>query len=139
MTPGAIVGLTLGAVQAAAAMIPGPRLRKVREAVAGIARSLSGVPAAVDALADGWDADDVDDLAGGLTVALDTVPHVRTDEAQAIGRGIAAAVGLIARLVDRSGEDGDLVETVRRGRKIRMEAVAHRLPDADLTPLRTAR
>ena len=132
MTPGAIVGLGLGAVQAAAAMIPGPRLRKAREAVTGIARALSGVPAAVDALADGWDADDVDDLAGALTVALDTAPHVRTDEAQAIGRGIAAGVGLIARLVDRSGlEDDEVVVAVRRGRKVRANA----LPSPDTRPV----
>jgi len=139
VTPGAITGLILGALQTSVALMQGPRLRKVREAVTGIAQGLSGLPSAVDALADGWDADDVDALAGGLTVALDTAPHVRTDEAQAIGRGIAAAVGLIARLVDRSGEDDGLVETVKRGRKVRREVVANRLPDAGLTPLRSAR
>jgi len=120
VTPGAVIGLGLGAVQTAAAMIPGPRLRKVREAAIGIARALSGVPSAVDALADGWDADDVDDLGAALTVALDTAPHVRSDEAQAIGRGIAAGVGLIARLVDRSDlEDDEIVGAVRRGRQLR--------------------
>lgn len=120
MTPGAVIGLGLGAIQTAAAMIPGPRLRKVREAAIGIARALSGVPSAVDALADGWDADDVDDLGAALSVALDTAPHVRSDEAQAIGRGIAAGVGLVARLVDRSDlEDDEIVGAVKRGRQLR--------------------
>lgn len=127
MTPGAVSSLILGALQTTAALLSGPKQRRVREVLTGIASALSAVPAAVDDLADGWDDDDVGALGDALVVALDAVPGVRTHEAERIGHGVAAAVGLIVRLVEK--DDGGAVgETVKRQRKIRRDAVANRLP-----------
>ena len=126
MTPATIAGLVIAGLQTTSALLVGPKQRKAREVVAGIASALSGVPATIDALADGWDEDDVDALGAGLVVLLDAVSGVRTHEAERIGYGVAAGVGVLVRLAEKD-DGGELGEVVRRGRKNR----ANRLPDSD--------
>ena len=130
MTPATIASLAIASLRTTGDLLAGPKQRKAREVVTGIASALSGVPATIDALANGWDEDDVDTLGAGLVVLLDAVPGIRTHEAERIGYGVAAGVGLIVRLAEKD-DGGDLAEGVRRGRKVRTNA----LPAPDVRPV----
>jgi len=130
VTPATIASLTIAGLQTTAALLSNPKQRKAREVLTGIASALSGVPATIDALANGWDEDDVDALGAGLVVLLDAVPGIRTHEAERIGYGVAAGVGVLVRLAEKD-DGGELAEGVRRGRKTR----ANVLPAPDVRPV----
>lgn len=130
MTPATIASLTIAGLRTTGELLSGPKQRKAREVLTGIASALSGVPATIDALANGWDEDDVDALGAGLVVLLDAVPGIRTHEAERIGYGVAAGVGVLIRLAEKD-DGGDLGEVVRRGRKTRANA----LPAPDVRPV----
>lgn len=122
MTPATIASLTIAGLRTTGELLSGPKQRKAREVLTGIASALAGVPATIDALANGWDEDDVDTLGAGLVVLLDAVPGIRTHEAERIGYGVAAGVGVLIRLAEKD-DGGDLGEVVRRGRKNRANAL----------------
>lgn len=130
MTPATIASLTIAGLRTTGELLTGAKQRKAREVLTGIASALSGVPATIDALANGWDEDDVDALGAGLVVLLDKVPGIRTHEAERIGYGIAAGVGVLVRLAEKD-DGGELGEVVRRGRKTRADA----LPAPDTRPV----
>lgn len=130
MTPATIASLTIAGLRTTGEILAGPKQRKAREVLTGIASALSGVPATIDALANGWDEDDVDALGAGLVVLLDAVPGIRTHEAERIGYGVAAGVGVLVRLAEKD-DGGELAEGVRRGRKTR----ANVLPAPDVRPV----